>query len=374
MFEDLRYDQSRLQYAARTWALASLIRLCAIALFGVNICWPANCTAQEEFRLSPNEFEAIKTQASLWVPYENLRPPSAPLGSTGAQQAQVSWQQLGVASDQVRSAWKSAFESDSLLKKASECLNSCEDLDWKYNELRQRLRLEYGRDEFKRLEEEASERLDTYGMPWLNLEDRDLVHLSLWWESYKRADGDLSELSYDWLTVEDPFKAHVQGEEVGDEEAIAAYREGIRQIREEYDDLQDADAKEPSEVMREYLEIGEQAQRMHELGYTYLATHLPNNGEIQRAEEAYSTALDKVMSDRPDIMEAMYATHQPLMDAKVAELQREFSELPMPQHSSYKSVLIVINLVIVAFLAATLFWFQWSRRRSDRVHRKVGSP
>jgi hypothetical protein len=127
-------------------AFSSTVGLLLLITVGSNL-W-----AEEQIRLSPNEFESVRYLAKLWVKYERLPTMHDKQSRKDETEFREAWAEANAKAANVDSAWTSAFEKNPLLERASKCLDRCNDLEWQYNLLRNGIRQQYGLDGLPRMD------------------------------------------------------------------------------------------------------------------------------------------------------------------------------------------------------------------------------
>ncbi len=319
--------------------------------------------ASDEYRITANEFEATRNAARLWVEYEQLPSTDIPLKNTDDARFARLWKQFGNAAGNVETAWTKAFERDSLLQRACACLDRYHDLDWQYGGLRKGIRREYGNDKFREFEAEGSDWIKTNGMPWLDLDDTNLVLLYLWRESMVDSEGamqstKLSPSSYEWLAGTEPYASEVVDEEILTEErAIEICRAAIIRLREQVSSEHNKIAyslEMPSDMWR-YFEIRDEAESMHSLGFNYLSVNLPKHTDISKAETNFNQMVSKIVKIRPDAMDALHTAHKAMLERKSQDLAEQYEAFepswqPQIQMSSLKLFFLILNVMVVMVL------------------------
>lgn len=279
------------------------------------------------FISAANEFDGFLGFVRIWVP--ELPPSRNKLSVKQQAEFKAVWTQVGIAGKKLESVWENSVQNDPLMRRALKACDRYIQLEMQYNDLSIQLKAEYGTKQFRELESKWANWPKTQANEWLDLEDRDLIRLSLWVLTYG---GDQRWLQREPFSrfanqlkrkVQDPFSQFVdnlirnqtgalsreeslsqliltQYETLSEENAIEVYIAGIQWMRQQN---RKKTVPHIPDRMQLYLKLRAEADYLFEAGETYL--RMTTRPEVELAKQEFASLVKKAATIRPDLKEAL---------------------------------------------------------------------
>lgn len=288
--------------------------------------------SKSNFVSAANEFDGFLSFVRIWVP--ELPPPQNNLAVKKQAEFKAVWTQVGIAGKKLESVWEHAVQNDPLMRRALKACDRYIQLEMQYNDLSIQLKAEYGAKQFRELESKWANWTRTQQNEWINLEDHDLLRLTLWVLTYG---GDQRWLKREPFSRfanqlkrrgQDPFSQFVdnvirnqtgalsreeslsqliltQYETLSEADAIEIYKAGIRWMRQQ--NRKNSVPDIPNR-MQQYLKLRAEADYLFEAGETYL--RMTPRPEVELAKQEFASLVKKAAAIRPDLEAALAKVHQ----------------------------------------------------------------
>ena len=289
--------------------------------------------------LNRNEFTRQLYTAKVWLRFSDEFGPDEFIAD-GHTDIRQKWKECAVAGKSVTDAWDDALESDPLIQKGIECANNFADRELQAQELRQALRKRYGEKAFDRMEREGKDYQAAWQYSHIDLEDKELVRLSLW-------AGDLScriatkeqppadtttnaPAVHGWLAKVEPFDSIVKerGAPKDEEEAVEIFKLGAAAAnavaKSRIEAFQAEHSFEPE--MLTYLRLRQQADIFEFMGRNYLRSRLEENEAISQAEAHFQTAIGGLVGELPGLADSIQQFQRKAIEAEVARTVKLYEE------------------------------------------------
>ena len=281
-----------------------------------------------------NEFDGFLQFVRVCVRTPELPPPRNQLSQEKQQEFKAVWSQAVTAGKKLEMVWEQEVKNDPLMERALKACDRCIQLEMQYNDLSRQLIAEYGAKKFREMNTEWASWSKTQANDWLDLEDQDLMRLTLWRLSYG---GDQNWLNQEPLSRfanqlkrnrQNPFSesddnqkrnqkadrnqkgersasAQEQSEKLSEAEVMEVYKAGIRWQRQ-----QNREKTVPviPGRMQQYLKLRAEADYLFEVGETYL--RMTPRPKVESAKQEFTSLLKTAVALRPDLNEALLKAHQ----------------------------------------------------------------
>lgn len=279
-----------------------------------------------------NEYDGFLHFVRVCAPA--LPPPRNKLSVEQQAEFNAVWTQVGIAGKKLESVWEQALQNDPLMRRALKACDRSIQLEMQYNDLSIQLRAEYGATNFRAMEAKWADWSKTRSNQWLDLEDRDLIRLTIWVLSY---DGDQSWLQrepFPRLTTQlkrreqDLFSQFVENAirnqrgalnrderlsqlmltqyaRLSEDDVVELYQAGIQWMRQQN---RNKSVPEIPLRMQQYLKLRAEADYLFEAGDTYL--RMTPRPEVEMAEQEFTRLVKKAAVLRPDLKATLAEVHQ----------------------------------------------------------------
>lgn len=276
-----------------------------------------------------NEFDGFLQFVRVCDRAPELSPSQNKLSEEKQKEFSAVWTQVGIAGKKLEAVWKNSVQNDPRMRRALKACDRYIQLEMQYNDLSLQLKAEYGAKQFREMEAKWANWSKTQANEWLDLEDRDLIRLSLWVLTYG---GDQSWLQREPFSrfanqlksyAPDPFAVFVenvisnqtaapsrearlseliltQSETLSEENAIKVYIAGIQLMRQQN---KNKTVPEIPVRMQQYLKLRAEADYLFEAGETYL--RITPRPEVEAAKQEFMSLVKKAVTLRPDLNEAL---------------------------------------------------------------------
>ncbi|QDT40062.1 hypothetical protein Pan241w_01150 [Gimesia alba] len=273
-----------------------------------------------------NEFDGFLHIVRVCDRVPELPPSRNQLSKEKQQEFEAVWTQVVVAGEKLESLWEQEVKNDPLMRRALKACDRHIQLEMQYNNLSHQLIAEYGAKKFREMETKWASWSKTQANDWLDLEDQDLIRLSIWVLSYG---GDQSWLKREPLSrFANPFSesddnrnrnqkderrrkgklsasAQNPSEKLSEAEVIEVYKAGIRWLRQQN---RNKVVPEIPVRMQQYLKLRAEADYLFEAGETYL--RMTPRPKVEAAKQEFTSLVKKAATIRPDLNEALMKAHQ----------------------------------------------------------------
>lgn len=286
-----------------------------------------------DFALAINDYDAFLSFVRLWVP--ELPPSKQKLSIQKQEEFKNVWTQVGLAGENCESAWENALQNDPLMRCALKAYDRFGELEIQYNDLRNQLRSEYGKKQFREMEAKRNSWLRTQENEWIDLEDHDMIRLAVWVLSYGGNQSWLYQKPFAQTAKEvmrnkeGPFLKFVRnairnkGHQLNTEEMLSQlltnqygalseadkqeiYQRGVLWMRQ-----QNHSKKEKTDLpdlMQQYLKVRTEAEYLFEIGETYL--RMTPQPKVELAKQELTNLLKKAHAIRPDLIDVLIEVHK----------------------------------------------------------------
>jgi len=257
-----------------------------------------------------------------YLPYVELWVPNLPACENGTQRGTdeefaVLWSDVGKKGKELEEAWKQARKEDPLFSRALDGLDRSDECRTKCNQASNELRKQYGSKKFSEFEKFCARRHDTAGFPWLDVDDRSLVRLCLWFASVRYNKGvDKQSGQHNWMAETSPYKDFVrEGEVLTENRATEIYIESLKRVRvEQLEQRRELEKSRPiSDLERTYMESHDEAEFLAALCDPYVELHRPEF--LQTADNNFVESFRAAAQVRPDVLDVLKTIHQQRLSA-----------------------------------------------------------
>lgn len=297
--------------------------------------------------LSRNEFTRQLYTSKVWLEFSAESGPDEFIAD-GHTDIRQKWKDCELAGNAVTDAWDAALESDPLIQNGIKCANNFADRELQAQELRKALRKRYGEKAFDRMEREGKDCQAALQYSYIDLDDKELVRLSLW-------AGDLScriatkeqppadtitnaPAVYEWLAKVEPFDSIVmeRGAPKDEDEAVEVFKLGAAAANAVSESRIEAFQAEHSfdPEMLTYLRIRQQADIFEFMGRNYLRARLEENDAISQSEAHFQTAIGGLVGELPGLADSIQKFQRKAIEAEAARTVKLYEQYKVKEPSS----------------------------------------